>query len=455
LNTGNEIWLGTDMIKKILFFLLLAGCLVRPVPLSGQQNATDDLIRSLQARVKRNPDDHTGYAALGAAYLQKGRETADAADYELAKNALEKSLDLLSNDPAAAFAMTQMAVVCMVEHRFDDALTWAQKALALGSGDPSPWAIAGDALADMGDYKGAAEAYSRLKNSYGSAEEKSAFEYQQDSRMSFLRFVAGDTEGATQLTRDAVRIALETHMPSENIAWSEYQLGEMLFLGGEIAAAEKAYIASLEEYPNYYRALAGLAKVRASGGKYADAAELYKQAIAVVPYPEYAAALGDIYQKLGQPEDARKQYALVEFIGYLSHVNQQIHNRDLALFYADHDLKLDQSLVLARKELEVRRDIYTWDVLAWSLYKNEKLQEAADAISHALEQGTKDPQLFFHAGMIYQKLGDGTKAKEYLEYAIQINPEFHVSYAEIARHTLVQINKGQTEVSTREAGNGR
>ena len=78
------------MIQKILFLLLLMGCLAGSAPLRAQQNATDDLIKSLQARVKRNPEDHAGYAALGAAYLQKGRETADAADYELAKGALER-----------------------------------------------------------------------------------------------------------------------------------------------------------------------------------------------------------------------------------------------------------------------------------------------------------------------------------------------------------------------------
>jgi tetratricopeptide (TPR) repeat protein len=443
------------MIRRILFLLFLTGCLAGPVTLSAQQNATDDSIRSLQARVKRNPDDHAGYAALGAAYLQKGRETADAADYELAKGALETSLDLLSNDPAAAFAMTQMAVVCMVEHRFEDAFTWAQKALALGSGDPSPWAITGDALADIGDYKGSAEAYSRLNSSYGSQDERFAFVYQQDSRMSFLRFVAGDTQGAIQRMDSALRTAVEIRMPAENIAWSQYQLGEMHFLAGETNDAERAYLAALDEYPNYYRALAGLAKVRASQGRYADAVKLYKQAIAAVPYPEYAAALGDIYQQLGQHEEAKKQYELVEFIGYLSKINQQIHNRDLALFYADHDLKLSESLILARKELEVRRDVYTWDVLAWSLYKNEKPQEAAEAISHAMEQGTKDPQFFFHAGMIYGKLGDSAKAKEYLERALQTNPEFHVAYAKTARQTLDRINKSQAEASARETGNAQ
>jgi tetratricopeptide (TPR) repeat protein len=441
------------MNRKILSFLLLINCLAGPAHLRAQQNATDDLIKSLQARVKRYAEDQAGYAALGAAYLQKGRETADAADYELAKGALEKSLDLVSNDPSAAFATTQMAVLCMVEHRFEDALAWSQKALALGSGDPSPWAIAGDALADMGDYKDASEAYSHLESAYGSEDEKLAYSYQRDSRMSFLRFVAGDMQGAIQLMRSAVRTAIETHMPTENIAWSQYQLGEELFLAGETNVAENAYLASLENCPGYYRALAGLAKVRVSQGRYLDGVKLYNQAIAKVPYPEYAAALGDIYRQLGQLDDAKKQYDLVEFIAYLSQINRQIHNRDLALFYADHDVKLSESLALARNELEVRRDIYTWDVLAWSLLKNEKLQEAGEAISHALEQGTKDPQLFFHAGTIYEKLGDSLKAQEYLRRALEMNPEFHVTYAETARQALDHMKQRQSQVSAREVGN--
>ena len=441
------------MNRKILSFLLLIGCLAGPAHLRAQQNDTGDLIKSLQARIKRYPEDHAAYAALGAAYLQKGRETADAADYELAKGALEKSLDLVSNDPSAAFATTQMAVVCMVEHRFEDALAWSQKALALGSGDPSPWAIAGDALADMGDYKGASEAYSHLQSAYGSEDEKLAYSYERNSRMSFLRFVAGDTQGAIQLMGSAVRTAIETRMPPENIAWSRYQLGEELSLAGELSAAENAYLTSLDDYPGYYRALAGLAKVRASQGRFLDALKLYNQAIAKVPYPEYAAALGDIYRQLGQLDNAKKQYQLVELIGYLSQVNRQIHNRDLALFYADHDLKLPESLALARNELEVRRDIYTWDVLAWSLLKNHKPQEASEAISHALEQGTKDPQLFFHAGMIHEKLGDPLKAQEFLRRALETNPKFHVAYAETARQTLDRINQRQSQISAREVAN--
>jgi tetratricopeptide (TPR) repeat protein len=440
------------MIRTILHITVLLG-LLAPIASQGQDGTTDCLIKTLEIKVKMHPGDYKAYAGLGAAYLQKGRETGDAADFELAKASLGESLDLMSNDPAAAFAMTQMAVACMAEHRFEDAYNWAQKALAVGSGDPSPWAIAGDALADMGDYPNATEAYSKLQGVYGSEDERRAISYQRESRMSFLRFIAGDTQGAIQLMLSAVQTATETHMPAENIAWSYYQLGEEYFQTGEVARAEQAYLAALGLYPGYYRALAGLAKVRSARGNNREAAELYQKAIAAVPYPEYAAALGDVYQTLGESDKAQKEYELVEFIGHLSEINQQIHNRDLALFYADHGMKLEQAVMLARKELEVRQDVYTWDVLAWALFKHRESKEATTALSRALSQGTKDPQLFFHAGMIYAGLGDSAKAKDFLQRALLINPHFNPIYAEIARQTLAKLGSNAGLPNAQEAKN--
>jgi len=227
-----------------------------------------------------------------------------------------------------------------------------------------------------------------------------------------------------------------------------------VFQIGDYALADKAYLAALDEYPSYYRALGGLAKVRAAEGKLNDGVEFYKKALAVVPFPEYAAALGDVYQKLGKLDEAKREYDLVEFIGHLSQLNQQIHNRDLALFYADHDIRLDESLALARKELEVRRDIYTWDVLGWSLFKNGKYEEAADAVSHALQQGTVDAQIDFHAGMIYERLGELGAAKTFLGRALSVNPQFHVLHAEIARSELARLETEPSALDQHEASFG-
>src|SRR5262249_13650633 len=161
-----------------------------------------------------------------------------------------------------------------------------------------------------------------------------------------------------------------------------------------------SYESALASFPNYHRALAGLAKVQAGQKRYQDAIAFYQRAIGVIPLPDYAAALGDVFTRIGRGVDARKQYDLVEYIGHLSAINKTVYNRELALFYADHDLKPAVAVDLARKELDVRRDIYTYDVLAWALLKNGEPRQALAEMQQALRLDTRDARLYFHAGMI-------------------------------------------------------
>ncbi len=432
-----------------------AGPVFAPVPealLTPHPTGTDHVIRSAQATVARSPADATAYARLGAAYFQRARETGDVSDFQLAEQSLTKSLDLVSADFSADAALGTMAEVCMGEHRFADALTYAQKALSLGTGDVSPFAIVGDAYADMGEYDKAGVAYGRLTPRDMTLSPRAA--YARDSRISYLKFIAGDSAGAIRLMKAAVTEGVEAQLPSENLAWLYYELGEYYTQAGDSASADTAYVAALNIHPGDYRALAGLGKLRGNQGRYAEAIKLYQSAIAVVPMPTYVAELGDLYAKAGNPAEASKQYQLVQYIGLLGHINQVLHNRDLALFYADHDMKLDEALALAHKEFEVRHDIYTWDALAWALYKNGKYQEASDAINHALRPGVRDALLFFHAGMIAKRLGQNALAKDELQAALNINPQFHVIYAGVAAQQLkllqdqpgLTASQGQTHV---------
>jgi tetratricopeptide (TPR) repeat protein len=240
--------------------------------------------------------------------------------------------------------------------------------------------------------------------------------------------------------RRAVDISVSSRMARETIAWSDFTLGDDYFLTGDLAGAKAAYNDALKAYPDYHRALAGSAKVSAAEGNLNEAIGLYRRAIGIIPLPVYAAALGDVYARAGKPAEAKKQYNLVEYIGRLNNFNRVVYNRELSLFYADHDIHPEEALDLARKEFEVRHDIYTWDALAWALYRNNHREEAAAAIKEALHLGTKDPLLFFHAGMIYERLGDYEKAVDYLDRALALNPQFHVSFADVARATLHKLS---------------
>ena len=412
-----------------------------PVPealLTPQPTGTNQAIHTAQVTAARNPKDAQAYAALGAAYFQRARETGDVADYQLAEDSLNKSLDLVSADFSAEAALGTMAEVCMGEHRFADALHYAQKALSLGTGDVSPFAIVGDAYADMGEYEKAADAYGRLTPRDMTLAPRAA--YARDSRLSYLKFIHGDTSAAISLMKTAIAEGVEAQLQSENLAWLYYELGEYEVEAGDAASADAAYLQALSIHPGDYRALGALGKLRATHGRYAEAIVLYQKAIAVVPMPLYVAELGDLYAISGNQGEAEKQYALVKYIGLLGHINQVLHNRDLALFDADHDRNLGEALDLAQKELEVRHDIYTWDALAWALYKNGKIAEASNASEKALKFGTRDPLLLFHAAMIAEGLGHREQARSEMKEALQINPHFHLIYANTAQQRLATLD---------------
>ncbi len=423
--------------KTAAAFAVLLFSLASPAA-QTRKSATDSEIRFFQWKISQDPDDYLYYDRLGVAYIHKARETGDATYYNLATAALKKSIDLESDYPEAAAATKHLATVYYAYHRFGEALTLAEKALTLNPRDITPYGLIGDARCESGDYTEAWAAYRHL--------EGPQVEYLKQSRLSAESFLKGDTQAAIAHMRLAVANSVETHMARESVAWSYFTLGDDYFLAGDISGAKAAYEDALKIYPDYYRALAGMAKAAAAEGHFDEAASFYRKAIAVIPLPSYAAALGDVYAKIGNTAQARKQYDLVEYIGRLSSFNRIVYNRELSVFYADHKIHLAEALELARKEFESRHDIYTSDALAWALYANNRHEEAASAISEALRLGTQDALLFFHAGMIYERIDKG-KARDYLEKAIALNPQFQLLLADTARAALLRLGANQTETA--------
>jgi len=402
---------------------------------------TDKQIRTLQDQVKKTADDYAGYDGLGAAFLQKARETGDIDYYNLAEQTLKKALALVPQDFRAADPSIHMALVCMGEHRFADALAFAQKAIATGSGNLAAFAIEGDAYTDMGDYDEAGKAYDTVQALGRLTTPPLMLAYMSDSRLAYLRHLHGESTEAVRLMGECIAAALQANIPRENLAWLYFELGERYFQSGDLEDAESSYASGIAVDPNHYRSLAGLAKVRAAQGKFEQSIQLYQRSIAIVPFPVYVAELGDVYTKEGKLREAKRQYELVEYIGHLSELNRVLANRELALFYADRGIKLREALELARNELAVRHDIYTWDALAWVLYKNGQFSEAGQAMEKALSLHTNDPQLLFHAGMICHSLAKEVEAEDFLHRALKTNPHFDVQDAEVAAHTLADIRR--------------
>lgn len=422
---------------KTVATLMLVG-LLTPAVSSAASATADRIIAQAQYKIQRNPNNAQGYYELGDAYVLKGRESGDMGQFDLAEKALRKSLAI---NPKQSGVLRHLAHVLSARHDFAGASAEAQKALALNANDADAHAVLGDAYLDMGKYAEAEAAYGKM---IGLKESLSSY-----SRLSGLKSLKGDSNGAIADLKKAIALGVEQNQPAESIAWAEWQLAMEHFAVGRIQEAEKALRAALDRQPNYHRALAGLAQLRAAQGKHNEAIALYQKTLAAIPNPEYAAALGDVYKKLGRHADAKKQYDLVEYIGKLNSFNQALYNRELAYFYSDRDLKLAEALALAQNEIKIRQDVQGYDLLAWALYKNGRAEEAKTAMADALKLGSRDAKLFFHAGMIHKRLGENDQAREFLSRALQTNPQFHVLHADVARKALSELGRSSARVQVR------
>lgn len=347
---------------------------------------TDDRISLYDAMVKTKPDNLHYQILLAGAYVQKTRETTD---YSYLDRAVAILNTVLSADGTNYEALRLFTETELERHLFAKAAESSRKLIAMHPEDPWNWGTLGDAQVEIGNYEAAAESYQKmvvLRPDLASY-----------NRAAHYRFLFNDVSGAVEIMKKAIDAGSTA---PENVAWCMVDLGNIYWKTGQLQLAKEEFAAALRTFRGYHPAYAGLGKTLAETGDWKGAIENYKQAQEITPLPDYAAALYDLYMKTGQDGEAKKQMELVQTIDRISAANQEKANRNLVLIFADHGIRLDRALQLAQAELEFRRDVYTYDALAWALYKNGRLAEAQDAMRKALVLKTPEPGFQHHAELI-------------------------------------------------------
>jgi tetratricopeptide (TPR) repeat protein len=389
---------------------------------------TDTMVIALQARLRQRPDDARSYTLLGAAYLQKARETGDPTYYAKADQVLQEALIRTPQDSDTLIALGTLA---LARHQFSQALALGQQASGINPYSARALGVIVDAQVELGDYEAAAataQAMVDLRPDLASF-----------ARAAYIRELRGDVTGALEAMQRAAQAG--SGVP-ENAAWTLTQQGLLQFNQGDLEAAQASFDAALRAVPGYGPAQAGLARLAAARGHWDAAIATYEKLAAAMPLAEYVIALGDCYQAVGRTADAEQQYALVSVLIELQRANGVDTDLELTLFEADHPERVESlaaTVARARQVYERRPTLYASDALAWTLYQAGQYEEAQAYAEQALRWNTQDALLWFHAGMIELAAGDGVAARARLETALAINPHFSLLWSPVAQETLANL----------------
>jgi len=390
----------------------------------SQAQIRDLDIEFYRKRVERDSLSARDFTQLAGLYLQRARVTADNQDLVRAEEIARHSLRLRTSRNGAAFGI--LASSLLAQHRFSEALEVSKQLVDYDSSSISARGLLGETQLELGQYDEARRTLGSLAS------------YRRDlsvaPRMARWQELYGHPEAARQLLREARDEAGRQHgIPQEQRAWFHLRLGDLALRNGHAGEAERELRAGLKISPSDYRLLGMMARLEAVRHHWESAIRFGEEAIAQALDPAALGLIGDAYAALGDSIKSRDYYHAMEVT--VLHQPGAFH-RAWSLFLLDHGREVPAVLAKVSEEIQTRRDIYGYDLLAWALHRSGRDVEARAPMKQALALGTKDAMLFYHAGMIEHALGDQRAAQRDLALALTINPIWHPTQPAEARALL-------------------
>jgi tetratricopeptide (TPR) repeat protein len=364
-----------------------AAATLTPAPVKPDWKVRDANVAFLESRAGKVRGDMLTPRMLSGEYLQRYRERGDLGDVLRAECAARLSLAAMPHRNVAGDAALAGALLTL--HRFREA-----KAAILDARrtEPDNAALAAEEASldlELGDVAGA-------RRLIGSAHDGPAF----DVVTARLDEESGHLAAARALVERAMRRADAIYdTPAERRAWFHARAAELAFEAGDLDAARRDAQDGLAIFPGHLRALTILARVDLADGKNTEAEDVAKRAAAVQPNPEVLGMLADAQAAQGDASAAaatRDEIFAVERIGNAQHVNDRL----IAVYEADHRVRVGDAYAIAKRELTVRDDVYAEDTLAWAAARSGHWDVARVAIARALRYGIEDPRIRAHAAEI-------------------------------------------------------
>jgi Flp pilus assembly protein TadD len=394
------------------------------------------IIRNYEELVRQAPNSFLRLRLLAAQYLRRFRETADVEDLLRAEHAAARSRTLQPQHNVSASML--LASALLSQHRFQEALQIATEAQHSAPEDVSLKMLNASILMELGQYDATEKLLPPLESLSTAGQSAIVARY--------LELTGHLTAARKQMDAAIQEMDNFYTNSAETVAWFHVRAGDLAFFAGELAQAEQRYREALAVFPNAAAAFTGLTRLYAVQHRWQNVLETANQGIDRIPLIETLGYKADAQQALGNSDGAISTEAIIEVVARLSKV-QGIYDRALAVYYSEHRVHLAEALEIARREVQIRDDIYAEDTLAWAAAANGAWQEAQQAAQQATRYETEDALLHFHRGMIELQCGNREEAVQRLKQALRLNAQFHPKYADEARQTLAELSVSGIDAS--------
>ncbi|MDX2543702.1 tetratricopeptide repeat protein [Streptomyces sp. WI04-05B] len=395
------------------------------------------LIGDREAYVRTHARDGQAWAQLGSAYVERGLRTSDAADFPRAERALRTSMRVRPGGNAEG--LVGLAALANARRDFPAARKWGEEALRQSPKRWTSYPALLDAYTGLGDYKEVRGTLERLRGLRSGATTSAVL-----ARTAGVYRDQGRREDAQAALADA---AARATSPAEEAEW-QYRAGELAWERGEPADALRHFRAALRLDPGLGSARAGEGRALAALDRPTEALVAYRAALAEQPSPQYALELGELYDSLGRPEEARAQYAVLRARVAKERLGGVDGELLLGRFEADHG-DAESAVRRLRAEWARQPGLDVSDALGWALHRAGRSELAlgwARRVTDKEHGGEVRSALYaYHRGMIERELGLTGPARRHLAEALRINPYFSPVGAPVARETLTAL--GEPEAS--------
>ena len=326
--------------------------------------------------------------------------------------------------------MTFSAIALNQLHRFKEALESAEEAIDVKPGNYTAMAEKGDALLALGQIDLAEEEYQSVDDLAPTAGAK--------ARLARIAELRGQVETAGDLLESAVQLAKEQSLHSQQLAWYYWRQADLAWQSGQQQEAYAGIQESLRLHPDSPAAMGLHAQWCLANGRQDEAIETAVALADRSPTPKNLRLLHSIYSNLGRTEEA-EQVGLQLESGAANVA--AVERREMARFLADRGQQLVLAIQLVEDELAIRDDAYSHDLAAWVYFKNGEMENAESQIGQALQSGSQDPLLHYHAAKIYYATGQSQKLETSIAILRRSNQAFAPEYTADLEQMLKKVSE--------------